>query len=175
MNIRKPHLYGQDAVRPVQQSWNFYIVSRPLHRCFKCFYSSSELLLRKRAAKASSLPGFQHNNLLNLHVDDSIKQTQSPFVFSQLSFSFPECTMKSLTIVDQSIVFNFHIRVEVACTGICPYWGCLTLLHCKFRVLLTKRLAAISSFTQPSLARPQLNAYLPILAVTLSCSMSCCF
>lgn len=139
------------------------------------FVVGSELLWRQHAAKPSSLLGFQHNSLLNLHVDASIKQTQSPFVFSQLSFSFPECTVRSLTIVGQSIVLNFHRKVEVACTGTCPYWGCLALLHYKFRVVLTKRLATISSFTQPSLARPQLNAHLPILAVTLSCSMSCCF
>lgn len=139
------------------------------------FVVGSELLLRQCAAKPSKLLRFQHNSLLNLHVDDSIKQTQSPFVFSQLSFSFPECTVKSLTIVGQSIVLNFQRRAEVACTGICSYWSCFALLHYKFRALLTKRLAAISSFTQPSLAWSQLNAYLPILAVTLSCSMSCCF
>lgn len=135
------------------------------------FVVGSEILLRQRAAKPSSLLGFQHSGLLNLHVDDSRKRTQNLFVFIPLSFSFRECTVRSLTIVGQSIVWNFHRRVEVACTGICPYWGCFALLHYKFRVLLTKRLAAISSFTQPSLAWSQLNAHLPILAVTLSCSI----
>lgn len=85
------------------------------------FVVGSELLLRQHVAKPSILLGFQHNSLLNLHVDDSIKQTQSPFVFSPLYFSFPECTVKSLTVVGQSIIVNFHRRVEVACTGICPY------------------------------------------------------
>lgn len=85
------------------------------------FVVGSELLLRQHGAKPSSLLGFQHNSLLDLHVDDSVKQTQSPFVFSQLSFSFPECTMRSLTIVGQSILLNFHRKVEVACTGTCPY------------------------------------------------------
>lgn len=173
MHICKPHLYGQDAVKPVQQSWNFCIVYKLLHRCFKCFCSrlriwGNMLLILPACWGFSTAVCWTCTWMI-------LSSKHKTHLCSQLSFSFTECTVKSLTIAGQSIVLNFHRRVEIACTGICPYWSCFALLHYKFRVLLTKRLAAISSFTQPSLAWSQLNAHLPILAMTLSCSMSCCF
>lgn len=122
MHICKLHLYGQDAIEPVQQGWNLAVLYLNHYTgALNVFVIGSELLLRQYVAKPSSLLGFRHSSLLDLHMDDSIKQSQNPFVFSQLSFSFPECTVKSLTIVGQSIVLNFHRRVEVACTGICSY------------------------------------------------------